>query len=191
MQGRITFAQCLGVSAILGILASIAYPLTATERESAQQATCVGNFKHIFAAIASYSADHVGDDIPGLDGVARGYFRTQIRELPPTFRYCPDSPSAFRHSRLISTYNWNYDDPAWYAPGRHQQSKWEQQAASIARLGPAYPLVICFQHDVYHYQPLDAAAPSFEKKPFAIELRASGAVWSGRRSGMRPSAFRL
>lgn len=183
----ITLVEVLIVTIILATLLGLAYPLSAPMRESAKQASCMGNLRQIYAAVAQYSSDNPGDDIPNLPGISAGFFLKPLnRSVPDAVAWCPDFPYN-RRMQLGGSYNMNYLNPAMlHKPDERDTGYLSNQSLEIEREGSKYPIVICFDHDVYFYQPRERDIDPLLARPFAIELHASGSIVKTRRDCPRP-----
>jgi len=175
----------LTVTAIIGILASIAFVASAPARERARQAVCASNLKQHYQAIQMYSVDNPGAlRLPGTDlgipGPTLKSLEQYIRD--PDLLYCPDYPKRL-HYPWSSSYIWQI--------GAHTETMQEDKdwykgvLASLEHKGSAYPIVYCTVHDIVFYYPREVEQGGSLLDPFHIELRADGSVKALRTPGPR------
>jgi prepilin-type N-terminal cleavage/methylation domain-containing protein len=177
--------EVLIVTAIIGILASIAFVASAPARERARQAVCASNLKQHYQAIQMYSADNPGAlRLPGTDlgipGPTLQSLEQYIRD--PDLLYCPDYPKRFQHP-WGSSYVWQI---MAHSDSMQKDEDWyERVRASLEQKGSSYPIVYCTVHDIVFYYPREIEQGGSFLDPFHIELRSDGSVRAHRTPGPR------
>lgn len=128
MQSRaFTLIELLIVIAIIAIIAAILFPVFATAREKARQATCTSNLKQLALATLQYCQDY-DEYYPGVtDGATTSWETTIYPYVKSKQAYvCPDypwsyltddssfDPTVWSNCYYDSTYALNYD--TFYGP---------------------------------------------------------------------------
>ena len=177
--------EVLIVTAIIGILASIAFVASAPARERARQAVCASNLKQHYQAIQMYSADNPSAyRLPGTDlGIPRPRLDVLAPYLKdPDLLFCPDYPDRLKYP-WSSTYIWQIGA---HTESMQQDREWYKRVlASLEQKGTSYPIVYCTVHDIVFYYPREIEQGGSLLDPFHIELRADGSVKALRTPGPR------
>ena len=163
-----TLIELLVVIAIIAILAAILFPVFATAREKARQASCLSNTRNIALAQAQYAQDYDellnrirGQWVPqgvkwafGAQDMLAPYIRNEgIWKCPSDFIQRDDCDDSFGYpiSYSFTNFQSNWDDgPLGTATfGLHAYSTnlvdWEARSKSLAELGAPADTISVFE----------------------------------------------
>ncbi len=179
-----TLVETLTVIAIIAVVASVGFTLSAPSREKARQVVCGQQLRQLHAAVMMYSSDvGAAEEIPGLGELSRIPLYG-LKVLDPylkdsTIRDCPDFPASLK-GVLASTYVWW---PAHHVPGDSapEAARTERQRQEIAKVGTSFPMWVCGTHDEVFYRPSERHVNPMIAEPFIVEISVAGSLFSGRR----------
>lgn len=189
-----TLVETLTVIAIILVLASLGYYVSAPSREVARQSVCISQLRQIYNIAQLYASDHDGGEgYPELHGLV--YMPPggrnpidQLKEYGMTkeLMFCPSSSSRMRKA-LSSTYLWPIQTNPNNADGTMSDAR-KYMIELEKKVGTRLSIVECHIHDELYYATSEDHDPALAT-PFRIRLFVDGSVVRKRVSPPRTFIF--